>query len=113
MLNRVLIAGLISLIGSSTLALIYGWWFSNYSLKILFGFPGVVQVALITSLIYAILITPLTAWAYRPEKLIFFIILWIALALFILFINPIFNSFQIYSPLVLGVIGVTIIGFIK
>ncbi len=116
MLDKVLISVLFSWIGSITLGLIFAWRiFYNEGIKDVEGImaPGVIQVILIISSIFALLITPLTVWAFKPAKLIYFIMLWFVLALFILFINPKLGTYALYMPFILGLIGVVAIGIIK
>lgn len=115
MLNRIIIAGALSLVGSATLALIFAACATGrFDLSTL-NLPGVIQVALLTSMIIAILITPLTAWAYKQEKIVYFVILWVLLSVIILLINTKvgFGAIGLYGPIVLGLIGVIVIGLIR
>ena len=112
MLNKIIISLSISLVGSITVGLIFASCVNGkFDLSTL-NLPGVIQVALLTSAIVGVAITPLTMWAYKPEKALYFLILWAIIVLYV--IGGTYGKFLwLYIPVIIGVIGLIGIKFIK
>jgi hypothetical protein len=115
MLNRVLLAAGLSWIYSVTLGLLFAACtsgrFSFSTLKL----PGVVPVALISSTIIALVMTPIAAWSLRTgtrNLRLYGPILWIVLAAWLLLVVPWNAAYGESSVLILGLVGLVIMGFI-
>ena len=115
MLNRVLLAAAMSWGYSVTLGLLFAACASGrFSFSTLL-LPGVVPVALVISTVISIAITPIAAWSVRtgPNNLrLYGPILWIALAAYDVVVIPRTGAEGPLGLLFLGVIGLTILGFI-
>ena len=115
MLNRVMLGAALSWIYAVTLGLLFAACASG---RLSFGtlqLPGVVPVALITSTIIALLMTPIAAWSVRTgvrNLCIYGPILWIALAAWLVLVVPWNPGYGEHSVLILGLVGVVILGFI-
>ena len=113
--NRILLAAVMSWTYSVTLGLLFAVAVSgNYSLRTLV-LPGVVPVALAGSTVVAIAITPLAIWSVRTgaRNLWFYgPVLWIALAVYVVFAIPKAGHYGPYGLLFLAVFGLVALGFI-
>jgi hypothetical protein len=77
--------------------------------------PGVVPVALITSTIIALLMTPIAAWSVRTgtkNLCLYGPILWIVLASWLVAVVPRNVAYGEYSVLILALVGLVFLGFI-
>jgi hypothetical protein len=77
--------------------------------------PGVIPVALITSTVAAIIMTPLAAWSVKTgakNLCIYGPILWIVLAGWIVAVVPWNPASAQYGALILGLVGLVALGFI-
>lgn len=114
-LNRILLAAVVSWAYSVTLGLLFAIVLSeNHSPRDLL-LPGVVPATLIGSTIVAIAITPVAIWAVRTgaRNLWFYgPILWIALAAYVVFAIPKAGHYGQYGLLFLAVLGSVALGFI-
>ena len=86
---------------------------SFYALRL----PAVVPVALITSTVISILITPVVIWSARTGVKNLFIyapILWVALATYIFTVLVIWKNaaYGLYGVAFLGAVGAAVLGFI-
>jgi len=115
MLNRVVLGAALSWVYAATLGLLFaacaagGLSFSTLRL------PGVVPVALISSTIAALLMTPVAVWAVRTGTRNLWLygpILWIVLAVWLVLVVPWNAAYGEYSVLILGLVGLVILGFI-
>jgi hypothetical protein len=113
--NRILVAAVMSWAYSVTLGLLFAVVLSeDHSLRTLL-LPGVLPVALISSTVVAIVITPVAIWSVRTgAKNLWFYgpILWIALAAYVVFAIPKAGHYGQYGLLFLAVLGLVALGFI-
>lgn len=115
MRGRILLALFMSWGFSVTLGLLFAVVVSeDHSLKVL-TLPGVVPVALISSSLVAIAITPVAVWSVRtgPKNLwLYAPIIWTALAAYIVFVFPKVGYYGRYGLFFLAVLGLVALGFI-
>jgi hypothetical protein len=115
MWNRILLAAVMSWVYSVSLGLLLAIVLSeDHSLRSLV-LPGVVPTALIGSTIVAIAITPVAIWSVRTgaRNLWFYgPILWIALAVYVVFAIPRAGHYGQYGLLGLAVLGLMGLGLI-
>jgi Na+/melibiose symporter-like transporter len=115
MLNRVLLAAGLSWIYSVTLGLLFAASTSGRLSFSTLKLPGVVPVALISSTIIALVMTPIAAWSVRTGARNLYLYgptLWIVLAAWLLLVVPWNVAYGEYSVLILGLVGLVILGFI-
>jgi hypothetical protein len=115
MLKRILLAATMSWVYSVTLGLLFAACaFGHFSFSTLL-LPGVVPVALITSTVAAIGMTPIAVWSVRTgakNLCIYGPILWIVLAGWVVLVVPWNPAYGQYSVLILGLVGSVFLGFI-
>jgi hypothetical protein len=115
LLNRILVAAIMSWAYSVTLALLFAIVLSeNHSPKDLL-LPGVVPATLIGSTIVAIAMTPVAIWSMRTgtRNLWFYgPMLWITLAAYVVFAIPRVGHYGQYGLLFLAALGLVVLGFI-
>ena len=115
MLNRTLLAAGMSWGFSVTLGLLFAACASGrFSLRTLL-LPGVVRVALITSTVLAVLVTPIAVWAVKTgtkNLCIYGPIVWIALGTYILLVIPRTGPHGSYGLLLLAVVSLVILRLI-
>jgi hypothetical protein len=113
--NRILWAAALSWAYSVTLGLLFAVAVSeDHSLRTLV-LPGVVPVALTSSTLVAIAITPIAIWSVRTgarNLRLYGPILWIALAAYVVFAIPKVGHYGQYGLLALAVLGLIGLGFI-
>lgn len=75
---------------------------------------GVVQISFVLSSVIALLITPLTVWAFKPNvaSMKWIAPLWLLLAVYCLAVTPQSAFFGLYGTLALTVIGMISIRFL-
>lgn len=117
--KRMLLAAAMSWGYAVTLGLLWAACSSGSFNPITLFLPGVALVALIVSTVISIIITPVAMWSVRTggkNLRIYGPILWIVLAIYIVFLMPrvIENDGRIglYVLLILAAVGSTILGFI-
>jgi hypothetical protein len=115
LLKRVLLAAGMSWIYSATLGLLFAACASGRLSFSTLRLPGVVPVALITSTIIALALTPIAAWSVRTgtrNLCLYGPILWIVLAVWLVTVVPRNAAFGESSVLVLALVGLVFLGFI-
>ena len=113
-LSRILLAATISWGYSATLGLLFAAASGSFSFSTL-RLPGVVPVALITSTVIAMVMTPVAAWSVRTGTRNLFLygpILWIVLAAWLVAVVPRNPAYGEYSVLILALVGLVFLGFI-
>jgi hypothetical protein len=79
----------ISWVGAATLGLIYGARVAGSVNVEKLWYMGIISISLIGSTIMALLITPLTVWAFRPGGSMKLVVpLWIILVAYVLVVTP-------------------------
>ena len=114
--KRILLGAAISWGYSTTLALLFAARASgSFSLSTLL-LPGVIPVALITSTVVAIGLTPIAAWSVRTgvrNVCLYGPILWVLLAAYLVLVVPEIGAASGQLGLiVLSIVGLVILGFI-
>ena len=115
MLNRVLLAAGLSWVYSVTLGLLFAASTSGRLSFSTLRLPGVVPVALITSTIIALVMTPIAAWSVRTgtrNLCLYGPILWIVLAAWLVAVVPWNVAYGEYRVLILALVGLVFLGFI-
>jgi hypothetical protein len=115
MLNRVVLGAALSWIYAVTLGLLFAACVAGRLSFSTLRLPGVVPVALISSTIIALVMTPIAAWSVRTGARNLYLygpILWIVLAAWLLLVVPWNVAYGEYSVLILGLVGLVILGFI-
>jgi hypothetical protein len=115
MLNRVMLAAGLSWAYSVTLGLVFAACASGRLSLSTLKLPGVVPVALITSTVIALVMTPIAAWSVRTgarNLCLYGPILWVLLAAWLVAVVPSNPAYGEYSVLILGLVGLVILGFI-
>jgi hypothetical protein len=108
MMKRILLAATMSWVYSVTLGLPFAACASG---RFSFGtlrLPGVIPVALISSTVAAITMTPIAAWSVRTgakNLCIYGPILWMVLAGWVVAVVPRNPAYGQYSVLILGLVG--------
>ena len=113
--KRFFLAAALSWIYSVTLGLLFAACASGRLSFSTLRLPGVVPVALITSTIIALILTPIAAWSVRTgtrNLCLYGPILWIVLATWLLLVVPWNAAYGEYSVLILGLVGLVVLGFI-
>ena len=114
-LKRILLAAAMSWVYAVTLGLLFaacasgGFSFSTLRL------PGVVPVALISSTVAALVMTPIAVWSVRTgakNLCVYGPVLWIVLAGWIVAVTRWHPGYGLYSVLILGLLGLVFLGFI-
>jgi hypothetical protein len=115
MLNRVALGAALSWVYAVTLGLLFAACAAGRLSFSTLRLPGVVPVALISSTIAALLMTPVAVWAVRTGTRNLWLygpILWIVLAAWLVLVVPWNAAYGEYSVLILGLVGLVILGFI-
>ena len=113
--KRILLAAGLSWFYSITLGLLFAACASGRLSFSALRLPGVVPVALITSTIIALFMTPIAAWSVRTgtrNLCLYGPILWIVLAAWLVAVVPWNAAYGEYSVLILGLVGVVFLGII-
>jgi hypothetical protein len=114
-LKRILLAATMSWVYSVTLGLLFAACASGRFSFSTLRLPGVVPVALTTSTVAAMVITPIAVWSVRTgakNLSIYGPILWIVLAGWVVVVVPWNPAYGYYSVLILGLVGLVFLGFI-
>jgi len=109
MIRHISKCALVSWFGAISLGLIYGGCIVRSASIEKLWIMGVIQISFVFSTVIALLITPLTVWAFKPGSVSIKWIapLWLLLVIYCLAVTPKSAFFGLYGTLALTVIGMT------